>query len=91
MNGQIFISYRREDTRWAARSLRERLSAHFNTKQVFMDIGGIGLGDDFVKKIETTVENCDVLIALIGNNWLTSKDDCAAPRFFVETGQVEQN
>jgi len=33
------------------------------------------LGDDFVQVIETTVAKCDVLIALIGNNWLTTKDD----------------
>jgi tetratricopeptide (TPR) repeat protein len=33
------------------------------------------LGEDFVKEIETTVAKCDVLIALIGNNWLNSKDD----------------
>ena len=32
------------------------------------------LGEDFVKAIETTVAKCDVLIAVIGANWLTSKD-----------------
>jgi hypothetical protein len=40
-----------------------------------MDIDAIALGEDFVKAIETTVANCDVLIGVIGNNWLTSKDD----------------
>jgi hypothetical protein len=40
-----------------------------------MDIDAIALGEDFVKAIETTVEKCDVLIAVIGNNWLSSKDD----------------
>ena len=40
-----------------------------------MDIDAIGLGEDFVKEIETTVAKCDVLIAVIGNNWLTSKGD----------------
>ena len=39
-----------------------------------MDIDAIALGEDFVKAIETTVAKCDVLIAVIGNNWLTSKD-----------------
>jgi hypothetical protein len=33
------------------------------------------LGEDFVKAIETTVARCDVLIGLIGKNWITSKDD----------------
>ena len=40
-----------------------------------MDIDAIALGEDFVKAIETTVAECDVLIAIIGANWLTSKDD----------------
>jgi hypothetical protein len=75
MNGQIFISYRREESRWSARSLHDRLSGSFGPKQIFMDIDAIALGEDFVKAIETTVAKCDVLIAVIGNNWLTSKDD----------------
>jgi hypothetical protein len=33
MSGQIFISYRREESKWSARSLHDRLSAHFDPKQ----------------------------------------------------------
>jgi len=40
-----------------------------------MDLDAIALGEDFVEAIETTVEKCDVLIAVIGNNWLTSTDE----------------
>jgi hypothetical protein len=75
MSGQIFISYRREESRWSARSLRDRLCRDFDPNQIFMDIDAIALGEDFVEAIETTVAKCDVLIAVIGNNWLTSKDD----------------
>jgi hypothetical protein len=75
MNGQIFISYRREESRWSARSLYDRLCAHFDRKQIFMDIDAIALGDDFVKAIEKTVGQCEVLIAVIGARWLTSKDE----------------
>ena len=75
MSGQNFISYRREESRWSARSLNDRLSVSFGPKQIFMDIDAIALGEDFVRAIETTVAKCDVLIAVIGNNWLTSKDD----------------
>src|SRR5271157_1195691 len=75
MSGQIFISYRREESHWSARSLHDRLSMSFDWNQIFMDIDAIALGEDFVKAIETTVAKCDVLIAVIGNNWLTSKDD----------------
>jgi hypothetical protein len=40
-----------------------------------MDLDAIALGEDFIEAIETTVAKCDVLIAVIGNNWLTSKDE----------------
>jgi hypothetical protein len=75
MSGQIFISYRREESRWLAGRLRDRLSARFDRKKIFMDIDAIALGDDFVKAIEKTVAECDVLIAVIGAHWLISKDE----------------
>jgi len=74
MSGQIFISYRRDESRWSARSLCDRLAARFDRSQIFMDIDTIGLGEDFVKTIEETVGSCDVLIAVIGAHWLTSTD-----------------
>jgi hypothetical protein len=74
MSGQIFISYRREESRWSARSLHDRLCRNFDPEQIFMDIDAIALGEDFVKAIETTVAKCDVLIAVIGERWLTSAD-----------------
>ncbi|MBV9390371.1 MAG: toll/interleukin-1 receptor domain-containing protein [Verrucomicrobia bacterium] len=75
MSGQIFISYRREESRWSARSLYDRLCTRFDRKQIFMDIDAIPLGDDFVKAIEETVSRCDVLVAIIGAHWLTSTDE----------------
>jgi hypothetical protein len=48
MNGQIFISYRREESRWSARSLYNRLIRHFDRKQIFMDLDTVAPGDDFV-------------------------------------------
>ena len=73
MSGQIFISYRREESSaWAGR-LSDRLSIHFPSK-IFMDVDSVDLGDDFVKAIERTVGSCDVLIAVIGKGWLNSSD-----------------
>ena len=66
MSGQIFISYRREESRWSAKSVHFRLCRDFTPDQIFMDIDSVGLGEDFVKAIETTVEKCHVLIAVIG-------------------------
>jgi hypothetical protein len=74
MTGQIFISYRREESRWSAGRLSDRLTTRFDRRQIFMDIDGIGLGEDFVETIEKRVGACDVLIAVIGAHWLTSAD-----------------
>jgi hypothetical protein len=74
MSGQIFMSYRRDDSSaWAGR-LSDRLSNHFPSSQIFMDVDSIDLGEDFVKTIEETVGSCDVLITVIGKGWLTSCD-----------------
>jgi hypothetical protein len=74
VSGQIFISYRREDGSASAGRLSDRLSNHFPSNQIFMDVDSVDLGEDFVKKIEETVGSCDVLIAVIGKGWLTACD-----------------
>jgi hypothetical protein len=71
----VFISYRREDTSGYAGRLYDQISAHFGAEHVFMDVTTIEPGSDFVEVIEQRVGACDALIALIGKNWLTSKDE----------------
>jgi hypothetical protein len=66
----IFISYRREDTSPYAGRLYDHLSAHFGADRVFMDLDTIRPGDDFVQVISDKVAACDVLIALIGKQWV---------------------
>lgn len=71
---RIFISYRREETGWAAGWLFDRLASHFGRSQIFKDVDSIEPGDDFVEVITTAVGSCDVLLALIGSRWLTVTD-----------------
>jgi TIR domain len=71
---RIFISYRRADSGASAGRLHDRLREHFGRDNVFMDIDTIEPGLDFTEVIERTVASCDVLIALIGRQWLTSTD-----------------
>ncbi len=73
--GRVFISYRREETAYAAISLFDRLADRFGRSQIFKDIDSIQLGDDFVEVITTAVGSCDVLLALIGDQWLTITDE----------------
>jgi hypothetical protein len=66
---RIFISYRRDDTGGYAGRLFDRLSTHFGRGNIFMDVDTIEPGLDFVRAIERAVGSCDVLLALIGQQW----------------------
>jgi hypothetical protein len=68
------MSYRREDTAYPAGWLYDRLAARFTGGQVFKDVDSIELGDDFVDAITAAVGSCDVLLAVIGDRWLTAAD-----------------
>jgi hypothetical protein len=74
MSGQIFISYRRDDSSWAAGRLFDILSRHFASNQIFMDVD-LDAGIDFVEAIKESVASCGVLIAVIGGRWLISSDE----------------
>jgi hypothetical protein len=71
---RIFISYRREDTAAAAGRIYDRLVAHYGRNQVFMDVDSIEIGERFSDVVNRTVGTCDILLALIGDRWLTLHD-----------------
>ena len=70
----IFISYRRDDSAGYAGRLYDRLAAQFGADRVFMDVAGIELGTDFVTAIEQAVGSCQVLVVVIGDEWLSTTD-----------------
>ena len=75
MDGQIFISYRRDDSSSAAGRIYDRLDSHFSANRIFIDVDNLDLGVDFAEEIEKNVGSCDVLIAVIGKHWLISCDE----------------
>jgi hypothetical protein len=77
--GKIFLSYRRDDTAGHAGRMYDRLNARFPGR-VFMDVVGLEPGTDFVSEIEAAVGSCQVLIALIGKQWLTITDQAGRRR-----------
>ncbi len=72
---RIFISYRREDSIAYAGRLYDHLAQHFGTDKVFMDIGGIAPGEDFVSILDARVADSDLVIALIGPAWLNASNE----------------
>jgi hypothetical protein len=71
---KVFISYRREDSAGYTGRLYDSLRARFGDDNVFLDVSGIDSGRKFADVIQGAIHSCDVLLAVIGPEWLT----CAA-------------
>lgn len=70
----IFISYRRDDSAASAGRLFDRLADHFGKEQVFRDVDALAPGVEFLKVIEERIAQCNVLVAVIGKNWVNIKN-----------------
>ncbi|MDZ4760049.1 MAG: toll/interleukin-1 receptor domain-containing protein [Alphaproteobacteria bacterium] len=70
---KIFISYRRDDSKYQADRLHQSLMrvGRVPKRDIFIDIDNIPVGVDFVEYLDGQVKQCDVLLALIGPDWLT--------------------
>jgi hypothetical protein len=71
----IFISYRREDSSEVTGRLRDRLAQSFGDKAVFIDVDNVPLGVNFVEFLDRKVAECELLLAVIGRDWLTAEDE----------------
>ena len=71
----IFISYRREDSSDITGRLYDRLVAAFGKPALFKDVDSIPIGVDFRDHLDRAVSHCQVLIAVIGKDWLQVTDE----------------
>ncbi|HUG90094.1 MAG TPA: protein kinase [Planctomycetaceae bacterium] len=67
---RIFISYRRDDSIDIAGRIYDRLEGEFGREAVFIDVDAIPPGVDFREHLTSAVGACDVLLAVIGDEWL---------------------
>jgi TIR domain-containing protein len=72
--GTIFISYRREEAAGEARALFNDLVARIGKDLVFMDVDTIALGRDFRQVLQENLASCDLMLVLIGKDWIEAKD-----------------
>ena len=71
----IFISYRRSDAQaWAGR-LGADLAAAFGDVARFLDLASIAPGADYLKVIESAVDEADAVLVLIGPLWTSVCDE----------------
>jgi hypothetical protein len=68
---RVFVNYRRSDSGGYAGRLYDALVSQAGL-EVFMDVDKIDYGVDFPEAIEDAIAACDVVIALIGPQWLTA-------------------
>ena len=68
-NNQIFISYRREDNAGVTGRIYDRLVQKFGETAIFKDIDSIPLGVNFRQHIDAIVQECDVVLVVIGDRW----------------------
>jgi hypothetical protein len=67
---RVFLSYRRRDSPGEAGRLHDNLVARRPRWEVFLDIGFIRPGRDFISEIDAFLSSCQLLIPVIGPRWL---------------------
>jgi TIR domain len=70
----VFLSYRRDDTKWTTRAIYGPLCARYGRDHVFHDVDSIGSGEVFRAVIEQRIRESDVLILVIGLAWEAATD-----------------
>jgi hypothetical protein len=84
----IFINYRRDDVAGVAGRLFDYLALKYPRRSLFMDVDAMKPGMDFARQLDTQVAQCQVLLAVIGPNWLDAKDKAGQRKLDAEKDYV---
>ena len=87
MKHQVFISYRRADSALAAQFLYRELAGRIDEERIFFD-KGIEPGADYVETLRAAVGSCDLLVVVIGPDWLHISDESGERRLEKEDDWV---
>ncbi|MEV6566576.1 toll/interleukin-1 receptor domain-containing protein [Streptomyces kronopolitis] len=79
----VFINYRTGDGATAAVLLDEQLKGVFGSENVFRDRRRMAPGEHFPPHLWRALEDCSVLLVLIGRNWLSQCDETGRRRIDV--------
>jgi hypothetical protein len=72
---KIFISYRRQDSDAVSGRIRDWLASRYGKSAIFMDVDNIPFGTDFRKYLQDELDKSNIVLAIIGSNWLTATKD----------------
>lgn len=80
VNDRIFISYRRTDSADVTGRIYDRLVQRFGKELIFKDVDSIPLGLDFREYVGEVVGRCNLLLAVVGDQWLSAVNPGGARR-----------
>ena len=76
----FFVSYRREQSSWPARILRDELARRFGADQVFKDSDSIQAGQAWPEQLRAAISEASVVLVVIGPQWADARDRDGALR-----------
>jgi hypothetical protein len=71
---RLFVSYRTDDSVYAAAAIADRLAGSFGPGNVFRDRDSLTLGAMYPAKIRRGLEQADTVVAVMGRSWLDKRD-----------------
>ncbi|PRX64087.1 TIR domain-containing protein [Nonomuraea fuscirosea] len=71
---RIFISYRRRDTAAVAIELEKELGRAFGRRKIYRDQVSLQPGQDWLRELVRAIASSDLLVALIGAQWVGETD-----------------
>jgi hypothetical protein len=87
---KIFLSYRRADSQATAGRIAQFLESIPFIDDVFLDVDGIEIGENFEQKIQVTLAKSTHVFLLIGSQWKGPVDSQSPPRIFDPDDIVRQ-
>jgi pterin-4a-carbinolamine dehydratase len=76
----FFVSYRRQDTAPIALLIKNEIESRLQFVRVAVDVEEIGPGDEFPDRIKRLIDKAHVTIALIGKQWMPTRESTASGR-----------
>ena len=76
----IFVSYRRRDSSATVGRLLDHMEVRFGKERIFRDIDSIDYCQDISKVIDNALVESEIVLVVIGRNWLSAQDENGKPR-----------
>ena len=79
---KVFISYRRGDALMEAKNIFNTLAQLMpgGEKDIFLDLHSMRLGEDWQDQLSTKINACEIMLVVIGPDWLSAKDAATGAR-----------